>query len=908
MGLTTYQHKRNFAKTSEPRGKTAAARMSRTFVVQKHDASRLHYDFRLEHKGVLLSWAVPKGPSLDPSEKRLAVQVEDHPVEYGKFEGTIPKGEYGGGTVMLWDTGQWVPLESDVEGALRKGKLTFRLQGTRLRGDWTLARMRGGREGDEEGKNWLLIKQHDDAAHVGGRTVTDTHLRSITTKRSMEEIAGAATQSATTGRKSTLARMPREKRATADKAGARKAGSPARSRSRGRAAGGGEKPSGGDAGSEVAAAAAGLRGAVKASIPGAFSPQLCVLSSGVPQGEGWIHEIKFDGYRVIIRKSGDDVQVFTRTGKDWSAKFKPVVAAAKAVPAQTAILDGELVILNEAGHSSFGLLQRAIRSQKFGQLAVYLFDVPYLEGYDLSGVKLLDRKAALRALLEGMTGEAGVLRYSDHVAGSGAGIQEQMCELKLEGAISKRADSLYEQRRSPNWVKTKCGMRQEFVIVGFTPPEGSRKNFGALLLGAHDEQGRLVYTGKVGTGFDAARLRDIAAKMAKLLRRSLPLDEAPPREEVSGAVWVNPKLVAEVQFTEWTTDGRLRHPSFKGLREDKEAKHVRIEKPQPVSSKKGKGGKRRPAIALKASSPKRSTSVTRQVEAGKDGNTVAGVEISSADRVVYPDCGVTKLDVAKYYEKFAPLILSYVEGRPLSTVRCPQGRGKQCFFQKHVGEGFPKAIESVRVREKSGDGDYITIDSAEGLVSLVQFGVLEIHPWGARNDDIEHPDVLTFDLDPGEGVGFAAVREAAVGVRDILSAVKLKSFVKTSGGKGLHVCVPIRPESSWQNAKSFAKAVAEHMAEQDPKRYIATMSKAQREGKIFIDYLRNGRGATSVAPYSTRARPNAPISMPLQWQDLPTLKSADAFTLADAMKSSGRRRPDPWKGYFEVDQAIPKGL
>ncbi len=869
MGLTTYHRKRNFRKTAEPKGTVHRTRSGRSFVIQKHDASRLHYDFRLELDGVLLSWAVPKGPSLDPADKRLAVHVEDHPVEYGKFEGTIPEGEYGGGTVMLWDRGTWEPVDKDPAAAVRKGKLTFRLDGERLRGEWTLTRMHGGGGvGDEEGKNWLLIKRSDE--HVRkGRAITDEETVSVDTGRTMQEIASANGKVWKSGRAQTVKRS--KKMATT------RARSPRRQKT--------SRKKDSDTG--------GVPGARAAPLPRKFSPQLCTLVDSVPTGANWIHEIKFDGYRFIARKNGPSVKLITRTGKDWTARFAPIAKAIAELAVETALIDGEACILSPSGRTSFQTLQQAIKSRDYANLAFFAFDLPYCDGYDLTGAKLVDRKAHLERVLHGAP---SILRYSDHVSGHGGVLRQQVCDLKLEGAISKLADAPYEQRRSHTWVKTKCSKRQEFIIVGWSPPSGSRKHFGSLLLAAHDEHGRLVYTGRVGTGFNHQSLKDVFDRMQPLRRTSMPLAVTPPRSEVYDAKWVTPGLVGEIEFTEWTEDGRLRHPVFMGLREDKEAKDVKIEttRPRPAAEEKARR-------AHTAKSLKRRGKSTEPAEE----HVIEGVRISSPEREVYPEAGLKKIDIARYYAAIAPLLMPYVEKRPLSTVRCPQGRSKQCFFQKHTGGTFPRAVGGVMITEKNTRGEYITIDTIEGLVSLVQFGVLELHPWGSRVEDIEHPDLITFDFDPGEGVDFEAVKIAAIRCREILKAVKLKSFIKTSGGKGLHVCVPIRPGYEWDDAKAFAKAIAVLMERQYPDDYTSNLNKADRKGKIFVDYLRNGRGATSVAPYSTRARSGAPVSMPIRWEDVKALKSANQYTVANALEHLKKRRRDPWADYFRTKQSLP---
>lgn len=817
MGLQRYASMRDFTKTSEPRGK-AAHREGRSFVVQKHAASRLHYDLRLELGGTLKSWAVPKGPSLNPADKRLAVEVEDHPVEYGGFEGTIPKGEYGGGTVMLWDRGEWSPLDADPAKALRKGKLSFTLDGDRLQGGWTLTRM--ATRGDKP--NWLLIKRDDEHAEKRWKVWSAEFDRSVASERTMEEIAGGNGAS-----------RPRRRQPSSDE-----------------------------------------------PVPGALTPQLCTLADHAPEGDNWLHETKFDGYRLFALKVGDEVRLMTRGGKDWTDRFPPIVDSMRRLKIDRALIDGEAVIVERSGKTSFQRLQQGIKAGSFDDLLFIVFDALRLDDDDLTRRPLVERKEALRRVVKS---GVGVIRYSEHVRGHGPELLKRACGHGLEGIISKRVDAVYSQGRSKTWLKVKCSKRQEFVVVGWTAPSGSRSRFGALLLGAHDDAGRLVYTGRVGTGFNEATLKDIGDRLKALVRKTSPLDRAPSAEERRGAHWVEPRLVAEIEFTEWTEDGRLRHPSFQGLREDKEAKDVRIESIGNAA----------------ATAPKRP--VLRR-GAGSEPVVIAGVTISSPDRVVYESAGLTKADIARYYESVAERILPHIADRPLSTVRCPQGRGGQCFFQKHLGDSFGGDVLAIDVTEKKGRAKYIGVNSLAGLISLIQFGVLEIHPWGAKADEQERPDTLTFDLDPGEGVGFDRVRQGAARVREILEDLEIASFVKTSGGKGLHVVAPLTPSAGWDEIKSFAGAVALRMSREEPERYLAKMTKSARSGRIFVDYLRNGRGATSVAPYSTRAREGAPVSMPLRWAELAKVEGGAQFSVTNT--PARLRGRDPWEGYFKVRQKL----
>lgn len=914
MALEEYQRKRDFTRTPEPTGQQRpyTHKDAHSFVVQKHDATRLHYDLRLELDGVLVSWAVPEGPSLDPAHKRLAVHVEDHPLEYGRFEGVIPSG-YGAGTVMLWDRGVWEP-EGDAAAGLKRGKLSFRLEGERLRGMWTLTKIRSSRKGDDGRDNWLLIKHDDEHADAGDEPLAAFN-RSVESGRSMEQIADEAAGPG-------VLAGSRRGAPTAKPKTRKRRQTPAKSHA--------------DNGNSVAAGPdpAGVVGASPAAFPESVSPQLCTLADRAPDGDGWVHEIKFDGYRLLALRSEHAMRLVSRNEKDWTDRFKPIVRAVDALPAKTCILDGEACVLDTRGHTSFQALQQAIKDSKFDRLAFFAFDLLYLDGHDLTAAPLLERKALLRALLAAQSSQDSeeVLRYSDHVRGHGGAVHTNACELALEGIIAKKADAPYTQARSRTWLKVKCSRRQEFVVIGYTPPSGSRKHFGSLLLGAYDGDGRLIYTGKVGTGFSDALLRDLKARLDALERKTCPADEPPAPAERRDATWVSPKLVAEIEFTEWTDDGRLRHPSFQGLRQDKPAADVRVEHAEPVAAAaagaeaeqaEAPSNRAEPAPAdpkpkasRRAATPARASPAAAAAKAAPEAPkprrgqsadpTVAGVRISSPGRVLFPDAGVTKLELAEYYHAVADRLLPFISGRPLSTVRCPQGRSGKCFFQKHLGTTFSEPVRAIRVKEKSGPADYIAIDSVEGLITLVQFGVIEIHPWGAHEDDLDAPDLLTFDLDPGEGVGWEALPLAARRVRDMLSQDGLESFPKLTGGKGLHVVVPLTPKAGWDQAKAYCHAVAERLVKEHPHEYVATVSKAKRRGKVFIDYLRNSRGATSVAAFSARARPHAPVAVPIRWGELSKFDSGAHYTTQTLNRRLAQLRSDPWPGFFRKRQKLPQ--
>ncbi|HEX8877742.1 MAG TPA: DNA ligase D [Phycisphaerales bacterium] len=885
MSLKQYIRKRDFSMTPEPSGagrsSTSKTRTRSTkavdsanglsFVVQKHDATRLHYDFRLELNGVLKSWAVPKGPSLDPKDKRLAVEVEDHPLDYGGFEGVIPYGQYGGGTVMLWDRGTWSPLDADPEAALRKGRLKFVLQGERLRGQWTLTRMPN--RGKHEKHNWLLIKHPDEDARSNGAALTEREVSSVATRRNLDAIAKAGGQARKRGNEASQKPPTRAKLANA-------------------------------------------------TIPRGIAPQLCTLADHTPGGPGWLHEIKFDGYRLIAELADKQVRLVTRAGKDWTAKFGPIADAIAALPCKQAVLDGEAVILDKNGRTHFQGLQQAIKQQRFSTLTFFVFDLLFLDGVDLRHQPLLERKRALQSLL-GTPTKKSTLRYSDHVEGDGSDVQLNACRLGLEGIISKRADGPYTSGRTKTWLKIKCGRRQEFVVVGWTAPGGSRTNFGALLLAAHDADGKLVYTGKVGTGFDESTLRSLGRKLDALRVSTHPLDTPPPHEETRNARWVRPVLVAEIAFSEWPEDLRLRHPAFQGLRVDKASEDVRIERERPAEWLKAAAEKEvqaevnkplitkaRPKSQSKSkTNSERKSAPPRRGPAFSNGSgssiEIAGVTITHADRVIFPDCGVTKGDLARYYESVAELLLPFLVQRPLSVVRCMKGIAGACFFQKHLHETFADPVRSIRVKEKEDTGLYISVDSVEGLVTLVQMGVIEIHPWGSRSEDLEHPDQITIDLDPGPGVGFDRAKQGAQDVRAMLREKKMESFVKLSGGKGLHVVAPLSREMTWDEAKAFASDIAQRLATERPSLYVANMSKAKRHGKIFVDYLRNGRGATSVAPYTVRARPGAPIAMPITWEELPAMKAANQFTVSDVLDQPLSPRP-AWPAFGQPTRPARK--
>jgi bifunctional non-homologous end joining protein LigD len=846
MALEEYQRKRDFGKTPEPSGKVSARKKAAAplaFVIQEHKARRLHFDFRLELDGVLKSWAVPKGPSLDPGEKRLAVEVEDHPLDYGGFEGVIPEGQYGGGTVLLWDRGTWVPADPDPAAAHAKGMLKFELQGEKLHGNWALVRM-GGKAAGERRPNWLLVKERDDAAvpQSGDAVVADNPL-SVETGRSLEAIAS-----------------DRDRVWDSQKGEA----TPARPVDR-------------------------IPGARKGPMPADLKPQLATLAAAAPAGPEWLHEIKYDGYRLFARIERGKVRLITRNGLDWTSKFPELARAFGQLPVDTALIDGELVHLASTGTTSFSGLQDAIASGKTGVLNFFAFDLVYRDGWDLTGALLEDRKAALGEIIPPHA--EGMLRYSDHQTGQGPAVLRQASSLGLEGIVSKRREVSYRPGRGPGWLKIKCRNREEIVVIGFTDPEGRREGFGALLAGYYDPSGTLRYAGRVGTGFSAARLADLRQRLDSLVIKEPPvvLPKDAPRK---GVHWVRPEFVAEVEFAGWTTDAILRHASFQGLREDKSPKELVYD---PSSPNGGAVTKPAPLALADAAVSK----------PARDGSVMfEGVRLTHPDRILYPAEGLTKLDVARYYSAVGDWAVPHLAGRPLTLVRCPGGQGKPCFYQKHLGKGAPDAIGHVDIAEEGKTEAYPVIEDLAGLIGLVQMDVLELHPSGGTAEKFETPDRITFDLDPDEGLPWPRVTEAAIAIREALLAIGLESFAKTTGGKGLHVVVPLQPKLGWEEVKAFTKWVADQFVAQSPERFTANMAKRARRGRIYIDYLRNSRGATAIGAYSPRARRGAPVSTPLFWDEVEKGVRPEGFTVATVPQRLAALDTDPWAEIGKLRQSI----
>ena len=859
MALEDYRKKRDFSKTPEPAGEERPAGGS-SYCIQKHAASRLHYDFRLELDGVLLSWAVPKGPSFDPRDKRLAMHVEDHPVEYGSFEGVIPEGEYGAGAVVLWDRGTWTPIV-DPGVALKKGELKFELQGEKLEGKWALVKIKG-----DDPKAWLLVKDKDEHA-----------------KSSAElDIVSARPESVLSGRG--LAEVAAER----DRLWHSKSVGP-----------GGEVDPGGPAAGEGGARLrlADLGGARRGRLPRTQPLALAMIVEVPPAGDDWLHEIKHDGYRIVARIDEGEVQLVSRNGKDWTKEFPQVARAIGRLPAGTALLDGEVAAVLASGATSFQALQR--RSDASTPIVYFAFDLLHLDGWDLREVRLEERKHVLRRLLESAP---PALRFSDHVRGQGLEFFEQARQAGLEGVVSKRADAPYREGRGGDWRKAKCRLSQELVIGGFTLSSDGGGTLGALLVGFHDD-GKLVYAGKVGSGFSASFLGDLQQRLQARRRDSSPFEGGPaePSREVQ---WVEPDLVAQVEFTEWTDEGRMRQPVFLGLRDDREARHVVRERPGTVE-----GGGVDTVAAGRPWEALRQHATRTRATSGDEVVDLLGVRLTHPDRVYFPDLGFTKLDLALYYVTIADAVLPYLDGRPLTLVRCPDGIGGESFYQKHAGFWTPPQIRRFPSPGKSEE--HLFVDSVPGLVALAQAGILEVHPWNSRVSRLEEPDQVIFDLDPDEALPFSRVSAAARRVRSLLAERGLESFVKTTGGKGLHVCVPLEPRG-WEELEEFSRAVALRLARDEPSMFTANMAKAQRKGKVFVDYLRNVRGANAVGAFSTRARASAPVSVPVDWDELDRLSGPADFTVAEVplrlLGFGPGRAVDPWARYFELKQRVPESL
>ncbi|MFY2029362.1 DNA ligase D [Achromobacter xylosoxidans] len=835
--LAKYRAKRNFNVTPEPAEGGQANEAARAFVIQKHWASRLHYDFRLELDGAMKSWAVPKGPSYDPSVKRMAVQVEDHPIAYNRFEGEIPKGQYGAGKVIIWDRGTWAPVGDPADG-YRRGHLKFDLHGVKMRGRWALIRMKG-RESEKQ-PPWLLVKDRDEHARAESEfSVVDEQPDSVATP---PRTGARAVPAAAPGARPDAAASP--------------SASPSSS-----------APPSSDAG------AAGLPGEA-APLPELLKPQLATLVEGVPRqaGDDWIYEMKFDGYRLLARLRDGQVRLYTRNGHDWGPKLPHLARALQRLPLPDAWIDGEIVMLADNGAPSFQALQNAFDGERTDGILFYAFDLPYVTGRDLRQEPLRVRRAVLARVMEAAGGDP--LRFSEAFDAAPADLVASACKMGLEGIIAKRLSAPYVSRRSDSWVKLKCARRQEFVIAGYTDPKGARVGLGALLLAYHDEDGGLVYAGKVGTGFDDMGL-------AALQRRLSALETERPAVKAAGigrgVHWVRPELVAEVSFGEWTASGHVRHPVFRGLRTDKPARAITREAAMGADTMQsdnaaGKTGK------AKTGKAKPGNARTGKAKAGK-ARPGAG-KLTHPERIIDPSTGLTKLDLARYDGLVAPLLLRHLKDRPVSFLRAPSGLKGEFFFQKHLEAPMP----GVRPLPQELDPDHpplMEVPTPQAIMSAAQMNVVEFHTWNAVKSAIDKPDRMLFDLDPGEGVAWPSMQQAARLVHVMLREIGLRSWLKTSGGKGLHVVVPLRRQYDWDTVKAFSQAIVQHLARTLPQVFVAKSGPKNRVGRIFADYLRNGFGATTVAAWSARARPGMGVSVPLAWDELDEVRASDQWTIAN---------------------------
>lgn len=806
--LLPYKKKRDFEVTPEPVGGVSTDKPVLSYVIQKHDARSHHYDFRLELEGVLKSWAVPKGPSLDPAQKRLAVKTEDHPLEYREFEGVIPSGQYGAGTMIIWDRGTWEPIGEAGKG-LQSGHLKFRLNGTKLQGNWVLVRMQG--KAGEKQENWLLIKEKDDEAQVGEEKDVVDQLPGSVLERSEDPLIPALA-----------------------------------------------KPG---------------------PVPPQLAPQLATLVDKIPTDGDWSYEIKFDGYRILAHFADGEVSLFTRNGNNWTHRLGNLAAELRRLKVEPGWLDGEIVILGVDGTPDFAALQNAFESSRVGDIIYFIFDIPFYAGFDLRAVPLVARRELLKKVLS--LAESGQIKFSDEFVGSGQEILQSACQMGLEGIMGKRRDSGYVSSRSANWIKLKCDRRQEFVVAGYTESKAAGRDIGALLVAYYDEEGHLRYAGKVGTGFDNKTLSMLKKKLSALAMDETPLHEKP--RDVKGH-WVLPQLVAEVSFAEWTKDDRLRQAVYHGLREDLPASAVTRESvpatPRPMPPRQDR------IYSKKVSPP-----VTSEYK------------ITHPERIIDPESGLKKQDLAEYYLMAAPFLLPHLKDRPVSFLRAPSGVNGELFFQKHAETLHIPDLKRLDPALNPSHPAMIEVDSIKALMGAVQMNVIEFHTWNSTTNKINYPDRMVLDLDPGEGVDWSMMQQAAELTRTLLEELGLCSYLKTSGGKGLHIVVPLTPRDDWDTVRDFAKAVSQHLAAVLPDRFAPLSGPRNRVGKIFVDYIRNNKGATTAAAFSVRARPGMGVSVPCSWAELPNLTGGDHWkvsTIAERLESG----QNPWAEYGKTRQTI----
>lgn len=808
--LSEYNQKRDFKMTFEPEGKTGSSEKGLRFVVQHHMARRDHYDLRLEWEGVLLSWAVPKGPSYDTRDKRLAIHVEDHPLEYRNFEGVIPKGEYGGGVVMLWDEGFWEPY-GDVTEGIRKGNLKFILKGMRLKGKWALVRWKA--KFDESKDNWILLKEKDEHANVSDGISEFTS--SIRTGRTMTEIESGEDEKIIQNPFATV------------------------------------------------------------------QVQLAKLADKVPEGEGWIYELKYDGFRIVAFAEGSSVRLMTRNGNNYVKRFHDIAYSIISwANGRAMVLDGEMTITDESGRTDFHALQNYMKNPKPQNLTYIVFDLLALDGKDLRGERLIKRKKMLETLMEDAPKN---LYYSRYVAGNGKKCFAVACEAGMEGVIGKKIDSAYSGTRNGDWIKLKCDKRQEFIIGGYSLSDKRASGVSSILLGVY-EGDELIYAGRAGTGISEADMKVLEEKFESLQRTDSPFKNAPKAKIKEKITWLEPELAAEIKFAEWTKDNVLRQASFKGIRTDKDPRSIKREKSEDETQ-----------LKLPAENKERSMKVN------SNSIIIGEIKITNPDKVIFDEPEITKEDVIRYYSKVSERMLPYVSRRVLSIVRCPKGVSQTCFYKKHPGQSS-KGIITIPISNSSGETeDYFYIENESGLIYEAQMGTLEFHTWGSCVEKLENPDIMVFDLDPDEGMELSRVHQGVRDIRNILSELSLNSYLKTSGGKGYHVVVPLIPSVTWDVFYDFSRRVAEVMEQKWPDRYTSNVRKAKRKGKIFIDWIRNGRGATSIAPYSLRARDGAKVSMPISWDELDVV-APDGINMSDALLRIEKN--DPWKDFFQNNQML----